>query len=172
MSDHIKILFGDFLNLKQMPIAILSGHTSYISCLMIHKNKLYSGSNDNTIRIWNTETNEEITILRGHVEHVYNLIIRENKLYSKSFDRTTRVWNIETYDILEILYSDIDYIKNIKCYDNCVYHLVNETIHVWNKKTKQIWYLKGHNDHINNFTIHKNKLYSGGYDKNICIWNL
>ena len=40
--------------------------TDVVNCIALHENKLYSGSCDKTIRIWNTETHEEIAILRGH----------------------------------------------------------------------------------------------------------
>ena len=75
-------------------IAILRGHTYAVMCLTLHKNKLYSGSWDKTIRIWNTETHEEIGILRRHTERVFCLTIRENKLYSGSEDKTIRIWKV------------------------------------------------------------------------------
>ena len=69
-------------------------HTGGVNCLTLHENKLYSGSWDKTIRIWNTETHEEIGILRGHTERVFCLTIRENKLYSGSEDKTIRIWKV------------------------------------------------------------------------------
>ena len=60
-------------------------------------NKLVSGSEDNTIRIWagtNTETYELVATLRGHTGIVYCLTLHDNKLYSASQDETIRVWNI------------------------------------------------------------------------------
>jgi len=67
------------------------GELSYssrgVNCLTIHENKLYSGSEDDTIKIWagtNTETYELVATLRGHTEYVNCLAIHENKLYSGS----------------------------------------------------------------------------------------
>jgi len=72
----------------------LRGHTNIVRCLALHENKLYSGSCDKTIRIWNTETHEEIAILRGHTDVVRCLTLHENKLYSGSYDKTIRIWKV------------------------------------------------------------------------------
>jgi WD40 repeat protein len=48
--------------------ATLEGHTGEVWCLTLHENELYTGSWDNTIRIWNTETHAEIATLRGHTD--------------------------------------------------------------------------------------------------------
>ncbi len=66
LPSHIKKLFGGFLKTPLYThIHTLVGHTAAVSCLTLHENKLYSGSCDNTIRVWNTETYEEIATLRG-----------------------------------------------------------------------------------------------------------
>jgi WD40 repeat protein len=60
--------------------AILEGHTYPMSCMTLNENKLYSGSRfmDNTIRIWNTETYEEIDTLRGNISYV-NCLTNDKK---------------------------------------------------------------------------------------------
>ena len=75
-------------------IAILRGHTDSVNCLTLHENKLFSGGDDMTIRVWNTETYEEIATLEGHTYIVWCLTLHENKLYSGSWDKTIRVWKI------------------------------------------------------------------------------
>jgi len=74
----------------------LKGNTVGVECLIYHKNKLYSGSWDKIIRIWDTDTREEIAHLMGHTNSVSCLTIHENKLYSGGEfpDNTIRVWNI------------------------------------------------------------------------------
>ena len=53
LPSHIKKLFGPFLKTPlYTEIATLRGHTGGVHCLTIHENKLYSGSDDNTIRVW------------------------------------------------------------------------------------------------------------------------
>ena len=64
IPNHIKRMFGDFLKTPlYTEIKTLNGHTDGVSCLTLSENKMYSGSYDHTIRIWNTETYEEIATL-------------------------------------------------------------------------------------------------------------
>ena len=96
---HIKILFGPFMKTPlYTEIAILRGHTAHVSCLTLHENKLYSASWNKTIRIWDTETHEEIATLDAisfvHTHNVTCLTLHENKLYSGSFDKTIRIWRV------------------------------------------------------------------------------
>ena len=45
--------FKDLLTLPSgTPIATLQGHTGWVSCLIVHNNIFYSGSDDTTIRAW------------------------------------------------------------------------------------------------------------------------
>ena len=74
-------------------IATMRGHTSGVTCLTIHENKLFSGSWDRSIRIWNIETYGVISVLLGHTRCVTCLTHDENKLFSGSDDETIRVWN-------------------------------------------------------------------------------
>ena len=102
--SHIKGLFGGFLETPlYTEIATLRGgsiENSSVSSITIYKNKLYFGSYDSTIRIWNIETHEEIATLEGHTDFVLCLAFHKNKLFSGSFDETIRIWNTDTYDIL------------------------------------------------------------------------
>jgi WD40 repeat protein len=42
------------------------GHTSYVYRLTINDGKLYSGSRDETIKVWDCSTNKLITTLTEH----------------------------------------------------------------------------------------------------------
>ena len=53
LPSHIKKLFGGFIKTPQYThIHNLEGHTGTVLCLTLHENKLYTGSDDKTIRIW------------------------------------------------------------------------------------------------------------------------
>ena len=49
-----------------IPISVLEGHAGGVYCLTIWNNHLYSGSYDNTIRVWDTN-HECIAVLKGHM---------------------------------------------------------------------------------------------------------
>ena len=93
-AGFFKEQFKDLLALPSgTEIATLQGHTSFVNCLIVHNNILYSGS-DTTIRAWNLDTNECIATLRGHTSSVYCLIAHNNILYSGSGDSTIRAWQL------------------------------------------------------------------------------
>ena len=75
-------------------ITTLQGHTDAVNCLLVHNNILYSGSGDNTIRVWSLDTNECITALQGHTKWVGCLVVHNNILYSGSWDNTIRAWKL------------------------------------------------------------------------------
>ena len=57
-----------------------------------------SGSMDNTVRLWNTETGETLRTLKGHRWWVKSVSFSPDGLYvcSGSWDTTVRLWNVET----------------------------------------------------------------------------
>ena len=69
--------------------------TNWIMCLTIYKNKLFSGSRDHTIRVWDADTHAHVATLQGHTSDVMCLTIYKNKLFSGSNDSTIRVWNLD-----------------------------------------------------------------------------
>ena len=75
-----------------MHMTTLRGHTGTVRCLTVVGKKLYSGSYDETIRVWDTDTHQHITTLQGHTGGVMCLTVVGKKLYSGSKDKTIRVW--------------------------------------------------------------------------------
>ena len=92
-ADFLKQQFKDLLGPPLgTHIATLRGHTGWVICLTVIGNKLYSGSYDSTIRVWDTDTHQHITTLQGHTFNVRCLVVVGNKLYSGSGDSTIRAW--------------------------------------------------------------------------------
>ena len=57
-----------------------------------------SGSMDNTVRLWNTETGLAVRTLNGHTDRVNSVSFSPDGRYicSGSLDETVRLWNSET----------------------------------------------------------------------------
>ena len=89
LREHFKELLGPP---SGMHITTLQGHTGAVQCLTVVGNKLYSGSYDETIRVWDTDTHQHIATLQGHTDWVRYLTVVGSKLYSGNDDRTIRVW--------------------------------------------------------------------------------
>jgi WD40 repeat protein len=57
-----------------------------------------SGSDDNTVKVWNLETGEEQFTLLGHSSFVRAVSVTADgtRVISGSWDNTVKVWNLET----------------------------------------------------------------------------
>jgi WD40 repeat protein len=75
----------------------LRGHTSRVECLTYSPDgrRLATGSNDRTIKLWDTTTGEEVFTLRGHTAGVLCVAFSPDgrRIASGGWDRTVRVWD-------------------------------------------------------------------------------
>jgi WD40 repeat protein len=60
--------------------------------LVVHGDKLISGSNEGTIKVWNTDTWVCERTLKGHTSAVLCLVVHGDKLISGSHEGTIKVW--------------------------------------------------------------------------------
>jgi WD40 repeat protein len=60
--------------------------------LVVHGDKLISGSPDSTIKVWSTDTWACERTLEGHTDGVISLVIHGDKLLSGSNGPTIKVW--------------------------------------------------------------------------------
>ncbi|XP_058735039.1 zinc finger CCCH domain-containing protein 48-like [Vicia villosa] len=87
-------------------VASLRGHTKSVVCLAVGCNKmLYSGSKDQSIKVWDLDTFECKMTLNAHTDEVTSLICWDNFLLSGSSDCTIKVWYKTVEDTLEVAYS-------------------------------------------------------------------
>ncbi len=58
---------------------------------------LASGSQDNTVKLWNVESQNEITTLQGHSSYVHSVTFSPDGKYlaSGSTDKTVKLWSVE-----------------------------------------------------------------------------
>ncbi|XP_030967662.1 zinc finger CCCH domain-containing protein 17-like [Quercus lobata] len=93
-------------NLTFQLAATLKGHTHGITSLVVGGgNRLYSGSKDHTIRVWDHENWQCIMTLNGHDDVVKSLMCWDKYLFSGSLDCTIKVWASTDDGSLEVIYT-------------------------------------------------------------------
>ncbi|GBC77118.1 Microbial collagenase [bacterium HR08] len=116
ISDHA--LWGAFL--PQPPClltGILSGHTgSVISVALSPDGKLLaSGSDDQTVRLWEVATGNLVRTLSGHTDWVRSVAFSPDGklLASGSRDRTVRLWEVATGNLVRTLSGHTDSVNSV-----------------------------------------------------------
>ena len=89
-------------------IAVLSGHTDQVNCLTFSSDgmSLVSGSDDDTVKLWDIQTGGVVKTFYGHTDWVWGVSISADctRIASGSEDETIRLWDIQTgecYCIIE-----------------------------------------------------------------------
>ena len=79
------------------PIGVLVGHAGLVHAITFSPDgrRIATGGADQTIRIWDAETFEELTVLTGHRQYVWSLAFSPDgqTLVSGSGDSTVRLWD-------------------------------------------------------------------------------
>ena len=65
-----------------------AGHTDAVRALAISDDRLFSGSYDGTVKVWDTETLECLKTLAGHTGPVRTLVSSAGHMFSGSYDKT------------------------------------------------------------------------------------
>ncbi|KAG9296188.1 hypothetical protein G9A89_014780 [Geosiphon pyriformis] len=81
--------------------ATLVGHRGNVKCVEFvgqEGREIVSGSSDNTLRIWDTESAREIGILEGHESRIWDVSSNKNGSYvsSASGDGTIKLWDMKS----------------------------------------------------------------------------
>ncbi|KAH7168464.1 hypothetical protein DER46DRAFT_217905 [Fusarium sp. MPI-SDFR-AT-0072] len=159
----------------------LEGHIRAVNSVVFsHDSKrVASGSDDETIRIWDAETGECEQELKGHSGMVTSVVFSHDskKVASGSDDEMIRIWDAETGKCE----------RELKGHSRIVTSVVfshdskkvasasrDKTIRIWNAETGECErMLKGHSDWVNSvvFSHDSKKVASGSDDEMIRIWN-
>jgi WD40 repeat protein len=166
---------------KYNMISNLTGHTSFVKALAVipSNENIVSGSNDATIKVWNSKTLQLIANLTGHTSFVNALVIipSNENIVSGSNDATIKVWNSKTLQLIANLTGHTNYVNAlviIPSNENIVSGSDDATIRVWNSKTFQlIANLALRTSYVNALAIipSNENIVSGSNDATIKVWN-
>jgi len=85
-------------------VKVLTSHTDQVYSLCASGSKLYSGAEDNTIKVWSLEQMQCMRTLSGHKSTVFSLIVNKDTLFSGSRDHSIKVWDAATLDCKRTLH--------------------------------------------------------------------
>ena len=80
------------------------GHTSIITCLYFYKERVYSGSMDTSLMVWDVETAERVMVLEGHESTVCCIAVDPFKIVSGAADTKIHIWDYATGALLRLLH--------------------------------------------------------------------
>ncbi len=151
----------------------LTGHADGVNSLAVADGKLFSGSSDGTIKVWDLETNRCLYTLTGHADGVRSLAVADGKLFSGSSDCTIKVWgDLETNRCLYTLTGHANWVFCLAVADGKLFSGSSDgTIKVWDLETNRCLYtLTGHANWVFCLAVADGKLFSGSYDGTIKVW--
>ena len=168
-------------NKSDFPIT-LKGHSSDVNTVVFAADgqKLFTGSDDKTIKAWNLNGKQEIFTLTGHSGWIWAIANSpDNKmLASGSADNTVKLWNPLTGKEIRTLtghsagVTSVAFSQDGKTLASGSW---DKKIKLWNPSTgKEIRTLKGHLQTVASvaFSPDGKMLASASWDKTIKLWNL
>ncbi|KAK7096799.1 F-box/WD repeat-containing protein 7-like [Littorina saxatilis] len=153
---------------------VLKGHDDHvITCLEFCGQRIVSGSDDNTLKVWSVVTGKCLRNLVGHTGGVWSSQMAGNIIISGSTDRSLKVWNAESGVCKYTLYG---HTSTVRCMSLCGNKVVSgsrdATLRVWDIETGHCLHvLMGHVAAVRCVQYDGRRVVSGAYDYTVRIWD-
>uniref|UniRef100_T1PGV9 WD domain protein n=1 Tax=Musca domestica TaxID=7370 RepID=T1PGV9_MUSDO len=165
------------MNWRSRPIRqpkVLKGHDEHvITCLQFSGNRIVSGSDDNTLKVWSAVTGRCLRTLEGHTGGVWSSQMSGNIIISGSTDRTLRVWDMETGQCVHTLLGHTSTVRCMHLHGNKVVSGSRDaTLRVWDiEQGTCLRVLAGHLAAVRCVQYDGKLIVSGAYDYMVKIWH-
>ncbi|GLV43809.1 archipelago [Carabus blaptoides fortunei] len=156
------------------PPKVLKGHDDHvITCLQFSGNKIVSGSDDNTLKVWSASTGKCLRTLVGHTGGVWSSQMAGSIIISGSTDRTLKVWNADSGQCIHTLYGHTSTVRCMHLHDNKVVSGSRDaTLRVWDIESGECLHiLVGHLAAVRCVQYDGRLVVSGAYDYMVKVWN-
>ncbi|XP_053666603.1 F-box/WD repeat-containing protein 7 [Anopheles marshallii] len=165
------------MNWRSRPIRtakVLKGHDDHvITCLQFCGNRIVSGSDDNTLKVWSAISGKCLRTLTGHTGGVWSSQMSGNIIISGSTDRTLRVWKADTGQCMHILHGHTSTVRCMHLHGNKVVSGSRDaTLRVWDVNLGTCLHmLVGHLAAVRCVQYDGKLIVSGAYDYMVKVWN-
>lgn len=156
----------------------LKGHDDHvITCLQFNasSNLIVSGSDDNTLKVWSSESGRCLRTLSGHTGGVWSSQLSpHNIIISGSTDRTLKVWSAFDGTCLHTLYGHTSTVRCMALHENQVVSGSRDaTLRVWDIQTGECCHvLVGHVAAVRCVQFNGKLCVSGAYDYMVRVWDV
>ncbi|BBM86722.1 serine/threonine-protein kinase [Candidatus Uabimicrobium amorphum] len=101
---------------------------------------LFSGAEDNTLRMWDVQTGKQLRIFDGHSQGVTAVLFIDDKhLISASRDKTIRIWDIQEKQATGVLEGHSAEVTGLAYENNRLVSTdKNKSIRIWNLQQKKL----------------------------------
>jgi WD40 repeat protein len=163
-------------------LQILVGHTGPVEAVTFLPDGRHalSGSNDNTLRLWDLTTSETLSILEGHTGPVTAVAVVSGgrRALSASKDNTLRLWDLVTGATLCTLEGHTDTVAAVALLADGTRALsssYDDTLRLWDLATGEtLRTLTGHTGSVNAVALLADgrRALSGSDDNTLRLWDL
>jgi WD40 repeat protein len=141
---------------------------------------LFSGSGDNTIKIWSLPEGALIKTLKGHSDSVRSLAVSSDgkQLFSGSWDGAIKIWSLPEGSLIKTLKGHSDSVRSLAVSPDgkrLFSASDDRTVKIWSlPEGTLIKTLERHNSWVTSLAVSPDgkQLFSASYDKTIKIWSL
>ncbi len=151
----------------------LQGHNNSVFSLALDGQRLFSGSDDNTIKIWDLNTNTCTATLQGHNGSVESLALDGQRLISGSYKGAIEIWDLNTNTCTATLLGHNGNVRSLALDGQRLFSCSEDTtIKIWDLNTNTCTAtLEEHDGPVLNLALDGQRLFSGSYDKTVKIWD-
>ncbi|ALC44015.1 ago [Drosophila busckii] len=165
------------MNWRSRPVRrpkVLKGHDDHvITCLQFSGNRIVSGSDDNTLKVWSAVNGKCLRTLVGHTGGVWSSQMSGNIIISGSTDRTLKVWDMDSGACVHTLQGHTSTVRCMHLHGNKVVSGSRDaTLRVWDiDQGSCLHVLVGHLAAVRCVQYDGKLIVSGAYDYMVKIWH-